>query len=95
MPSADHIPIIKERLIQEKITALLTASAHGDVGLIDSILSNAGGDVTFSCKDSAERTPMHIAASEGHGDVVKHLLELKADPTAKDKQGNTPFVSWI
>ena len=55
MKETDHIPIIKERLIQEKITAILTACAHGDVSQVDSILANAAGDVNFSCKDAAER----------------------------------------
>ena len=85
----DHIPIIKERLVQEKISAILTASARGEISHVQEMLE--GGDVTFACKDRMDRTPLHIAASEGHDDLVRHLLSLKADPTAKDKFGNTPF----
>jgi len=37
------------------------------------------------------RTPLHVAASEGRVQMVEYLMNLKADPTAKDKFGNTPF----
>jgi ankyrin repeat protein len=37
------------------------------------------------------RTPLHVAASAGHTDLVQWLLSATADPAMKDKQGNTPL----
>lgn len=31
-----------------------------------------------------QRTPMHVAAAEGHGQTVKFLIEKQADINAKD-----------
>ena len=38
---------------------------------------------------------LHVAAAEGHLDLVKSLLKLKADATLKDKLGNTPLQDAV
>jgi hypothetical protein len=89
MKETEHVPIIKERLVQEKISAILTACSHGDVAHVEALMNGTNGEIAFSCKDSAERTPLHVAASEGNEDVVKYLLEQKADPACKDRFGTS------
>ena len=37
-------------------------------------------------------TPLHFAASEGHADMVKLLLDFNADIEAKNCHGNTPLL---
>ena len=37
-----------------------------------------------------DETPLHIAARWGHQPLAAYLLELGADPNAKDGQANTP-----
>ena len=86
MKETEHIPHIRQRLVEEKIKAVLTACYHGELDQVDSLLSGSE-EVTIASKDSVDRTPLHIAASEGHEEVVRHLLELKADPSAKDRVG--------
>ena len=39
------------------------------------------------------RTPLHVAAYKGHGDLTKILLEAKADPCAREEDGWTP-LDW-
>ena len=47
--------------------------------------------ITTNSKDPLGRTPLHVTASEGCVQMVEYLMNLKADPTAKDKFGNTPL----
>jgi len=89
LKETEHIPIIRERLVEQKVVALLTAASRGDVTSVESLLNS--GDLTIASKDSASRTALHIACSEGHTELVEYLLDAKADPTVKDKHSNTPF----
>ena len=43
----------------------------------------------------AYTSALHVAAAEGHLDLVKSLLKLKADATLKDKLGNTPLTDAV
>ena len=42
-------------------------------------------------KDHEGRTPLHAAASKGHKDVAKLLMDYKSDVNAKKKYGYTPL----
>jgi hemoglobin len=53
-------------------------------------LVKAGADVNAPC--GAKRcTPLHMAARRGHTAIAKALLELGADPNARDSAGVTPL----
>ena len=41
------------------------------------------------------RTALHVAACDGHAEVVKGLLEIGADAKLKDKWGATPLQGAI
>lgn len=41
--------------------------------------------------DYDKRTPLHLAAAEGHVEMVMFLLDYKIDHAPKDRWGNTPF----
>src|SRR5882762_8112045 len=42
-------------------------------------------------KDENGFTPLHLAAANGHKDMVDFLLTTKADVNAKDNSGSTPL----
>lgn len=44
-----------------------------------------------NCVDSLSRSSLHVAASRGFVDIIKHLLEHGGDPNLKDIVGNTPL----
>lgn len=47
-------------------------------------------------RDYDSRTALHVAAAEGHAEVVRFLLEAcKVNPVPKDRWGNTPMDEAI
>ena len=53
------------------------------------MLLQHGADV--HAQDKEKWTPLHIAAGNGHTEVVELLLEKGADINAKDEYGGTPL----
>jgi glutaminase len=47
--------------------------------------------VDFNQGDYDGRTPLHLAAAEGHIDIVKLLLRLGANPAPVDRWGGRPL----
>ena len=46
-------------------------------------------DVQATCRDGHERTPLHWAASGGHVELMKALIERGAQVNARDANGNS------
>nr|GEV85747.1 dual specificity protein kinase shkC-like [Tanacetum cinerariifolium] len=66
---------------------LLFVACKGDVAGVKEVLDEDGVDVNSIDLDG--RTALHIAASEGHVEVVKFLLSRKANIDARDRWGST------
>ncbi len=71
------------------MTALHWAALNGDAPLVGTLLSaKAAVDPTTRL---AHYTPLHLAASRGHGDVVTRLLAAGAKPDAVTDTGVQPL----
>ncbi|XP_071963200.1 L-asparaginase 1-like isoform X2 [Antedon mediterranea] len=57
-------------------------------------ISNSRGGNLSLC-DYDQRSPLHLAAAEGHIDVVRYLLENGTSIYDRDRYGNTPFMESI
>ena len=42
-------------------------------------------------QDDKGRTPLHVAAARGFGDMIELLLRYGADPNVQDCRGNIPL----
>jgi len=61
-------------------------------GKSESIESYLKCGVDVNIRDYDYRTPLHVAASEGHKAIVKKLIEWKAENSIQDRWGSTPIL---
>ena len=70
---------------------LLVAAFWGRAGDVKHLIY-IGGDPDKASEDEFGWTALHFAASNGHKDVVKVLLDEGATPKGADKEGRTPLT---
>lgn len=70
---------------------LMYLANEGDLQGIEELLDD-GTDVNFSDIDG--RTAVHVAACQGHADVVELLLRRGADVDPKDRWGSTVILRF-
>lgn len=59
---------------------------------LDEIRNACSTSSKVNCEDVCTgNTPLHVAAQNGHYDIVKLLIELSANLNAKNENGNTPL----
>uniref|UniRef100_A0A665W6E6 glutaminase n=1 Tax=Echeneis naucrates TaxID=173247 RepID=A0A665W6E6_ECHNA len=73
----------------KSVINLLFAAYTGD---IPAMRRFALSSMDMEQRDYESRTALHVAAAEGHTEVVRFLLEVcKVNPVPKDRWGNTPL----
>ena len=75
-------------------TPIHYASTRGDIDSVNLLLASQSvsngiaGMETYRTKKS----PLHLAAGGGHIEVIKRLIEAKAEPGARDVYGLSPVL---
>jgi len=73
--------------------AIHDAAKAGDLERIESLV--AGDNTLINAVDDRQRQPLHYAASNGHLEIVKFLLDHGAEIDAPDDRGDTPLLMAI
>ncbi len=80
---------INMNAMQEKSMNIFEASKTGDVPRIREIIKE--DPAIINIRDEIQQTPLHIAAENGHLDIVKIFISADADINAEDENKNTPL----
>ena len=70
------------------VMGLCWAAAQGDLAEIQRMVASG---VDLDDADYDGRTCIHLAASEGHENIVKYLIGKKVNLSPKDRWGGTPI----
>ena len=75
---------------QNQIKQLFNACENNDINIVNALISNKD---YLNVQDQQGSTPLHVAALNGHGEVVKILLDVGANYETPNKNGWTPLSS--
>lgn len=73
----------------KKAVDLIFAASKGDVAEVKKLLDGTGLDPNIG--DYDQRTPLHVASSEGQGEAVKTLLSFGASVNVVDRWNESPL----
>jgi ankyrin repeat protein len=88
-PSAETDAVQRTRLLYEKSMRLLRAAKQGSIaGIRDNL-----NPLTIDRKGGIGKTPLIVAAENGHVKAVRLLLERGADVSLQDNRGKTALMA--
>ena len=73
--------------LQMQRTPRLACLEDGDTALLARLLAEGGWDLRQPLVSKPDRMPLHIAASSGHLECMRMLLEAGADPRQMSSDG--------
>jgi ankyrin repeat protein len=91
--TASRLAAASPRLI-DKGGALHLLSKRGDTAAVKWLLEHRANPNALWAHWDADVTPLHLAAAQGHAEVVRALLDAGADPTIRDSRHDSNALGW-
>ena len=83
-------------LTEALLPSLMCAAVFtGNKSKLEALRSSYGVASDAALSDYDQRTPLHVAASEGNVEIVEYLLKNGASVHARDRNDGTPLVDAI
>src|SRR5262245_35153114 len=86
--------LVASRPLMDKGGALHLLSKRGDAIGVKWLLAHGADPNALWAHWDADVTPLHLAAAQGHVDVVRLLLESRADPKLRDSKHGGDALGW-
>lgn len=90
--NADARSTVDKMTVGQVHAGLLKASRQCNVEDVKVMLAMGGENVNVNARDATGKTALHLAVARRCPQVVRLLLDAKADVNAEDKDGNTPAM---
>ncbi|KAK9811376.1 hypothetical protein WJX72_002779 [[Myrmecia] bisecta] len=88
------LEVAKKKKRNERVVRLVDAAARGDIDEVNFMLGN--NDVEVDDGDYHQRTALHLAASNGHIAMVRHLVLVHgANMNVTDRYNGTPIMDAV
>jgi hypothetical protein len=78
---------------QATATPLVAAALHGATECVEMLLARGGKALELDAQTEDGYTALHYAASRARTDIIQTLVQAGADPTMRDRNGETPLDS--
>ena len=91
--TASRLAAASPQLI-DKGGALHLLSKRGDTTAVEWLLEKGANPNALWAHGDADVTPLHLAASQGHAEVVRALLNVGADPEIRDSKHDGNALGW-
>jgi hypothetical protein len=86
--SPNYFEVLKRRMESD----LYRACRDGDIDFVQTLLETSSNDTDMNCLEPNGSTPLHIACSQGHTNVVRFLLnEYGVQRHRTNKSGKTAY----
>jgi glutaminase len=87
--NSKHDPLLQKN--DEKLKGVMAATYAASQGDLNEIKSLDAKGIDLDLADYDGRTPLHVAASEGHINIINYFINTKRNLVPKDRWSGTPM----
>jgi glutaminase len=87
--SNKHDPLLQKN--EEKLKGVMVANYAASQGDLNEIKNLDAKGMDIDLADYDGRTPLHVAAAEGHTNIIDYFIKTKRNLAPKDRWGGTPL----